>query len=56
MAPFLKRLAELFMLSRELLDPHTASGIGEATKQPRRRTGTRSAEETTRNRKPAERR
>ena len=31
MAPFLKRLAELFVLSRELLDPHSAAGIGEAT-------------------------
>jgi LysR family hydrogen peroxide-inducible transcriptional activator len=27
MAPFLKRLAELFTLSRELLDPHSACGV-----------------------------
>jgi hypothetical protein len=35
MGPFLKRLAELFVLSRELLDPHSACN-GEAQKPARR--------------------
>ncbi len=35
MAPFLKRLAELFVLSRALLDPHSAASDGGASRSPR---------------------
>ena len=36
MAPFLQRLAELFVLPRELLDPHTAGDVAGGEKPARR--------------------
>jgi len=38
MAPFLKRLAELFVLSRALLDPHSATGEEATSRRPRANT------------------
>ena len=50
MAPFLKRLAEIFVLPRELLDPHSACDLRNGEKPARRTHATRAHRESGRQR------